>query len=141
MNAKFLRVSVFIYLVTAGLHVINAFVVQRVWPNEAVNYFLWWNSQSRTWLIELLPYVGLGFFALSLIAAVGLLLRAVIARYGFVLSVAGLLLCGLLGAVLDQLPQINTPYEMFLDSVSRPSVHEAFSDFRNTEFSVRLTAR
>lgn len=122
MNTRFLRVSIFVYLVTAGLTVADMVVVQRVWPDEAVNYFLWWKSQPRTWLIVFLPYAGLGFIVLSLIAAVGLLLHSVIARYGLALSAAGLLLCELLGAVLDQLPQINTPYVMFLDSVAGISI-------------------
>lgn len=122
MNAKFLRISIVVYLVTAGFLLADAVAVQRVWSNEAVNYFLWWKSQPRTGLVVILSYVGLGFIVLSLVSAVGLLLRVVIARYGFALSAAGLLLCELLGAALDPLPQINTPYEMFLDSVAALSV-------------------
>lgn len=116
MDSRKLRIFVGGYLVVVMLILIDAFLIQRMWPNEAVNYVLWWKAQERGQVSNLLAYAGLMFIAFSIIGAAGLLESLSWPRFVFTASIVGLVFVELVGAVTDKLPQINTPYEMFLDT-------------------------
>jgi len=107
-----LRVAVFAYLVVGVLFLVTVFYLQKNLPNEALEYIEWWSRQPLGLVEMLISWIGVVFFIISLMAAIGLFYYY---QFSMVVFIASIMILNVTKLAVKY-PILLTPLEGFLES-------------------------